>query len=76
MNVSNMAILIIAAVLLSLPLVLSAAFCVEERWGFLSRKHDKCIDEHYDNRQTDKYELSTIQIQAYFTNIHRKNYKN
>ena len=30
MNVSNMAILIIAAVLLSLPLVLSAAFCVEE----------------------------------------------
>ena len=40
-------ILIIAAVLLSLPLVLSAAFCVEERWGFLSRKHDKCIDEHY-----------------------------
>ena len=63
MNVSNMAILIIAAVLLSLPLVLSAAFCVEERWGFLSRKHDK-------------YELSAIQIQAYFTNIHRKNYKN
>lgn len=47
MNVSNMAILIIAAVLLSLPLVLSAAFCVEEHWGFLSRKHDKCIDEHY-----------------------------
>ena len=47
MNVSNMAILIIAAVLLSLPLVLSAAFCVEERWGLLSRKHDKCIDEHY-----------------------------
>ena len=46
MNVSNMAILIIAAVLLSLPLVLSAAFCVEERWGFLS-KHDKWIDEHY-----------------------------
>ena len=44
MNVSNMAILIIAAVL---PLVLSAAFCVEERWGFLSRKHDKWIDEHY-----------------------------
>ena len=38
MNVSNMAILIIAAVLLSLPFVLSAAFCVEERWGFLSRK--------------------------------------
>ena len=37
MNVSNMAIFIIAAVLLSLPLVLSAAFCVEERWGFLSR---------------------------------------
>ena len=46
-NVSNRAILIIAAVLLSLPLVLSAAFCVEERWGFLSRKHDKWIDEHY-----------------------------
>lgn len=47
MNVSNMAILIIAAVLLSLPLVLSAAFCAEERCGFLSRKHDKWIDEHY-----------------------------
>ena len=47
MNVSNMAILIIAAVLLSLPLVLSAALCDEERWGFLSRKHDKWIDEHY-----------------------------
>lgn len=47
MNVSNMAILIIAAVLLSLPLVLSAALCAEERWGLLSRKHDKWIDEHY-----------------------------
>ena len=47
MNVSNMAILIIAAVLLSLPLVLSAALCAEERLGFISRKHDKWIDEHY-----------------------------
>lgn len=47
MNVSNMAILIIAAVLLSLPLVLSAALCAEERWGLLSRKHDKWIDEHH-----------------------------
>lgn len=47
MNVSNMAILIIAAVLLSLPLVLSAVLCAEERWSFLSRKHDKWIDEHY-----------------------------
>lgn len=46
-NVNAMAILIIAAVLLSLPFVLSVAFCVEERWGFLSRKYDKWIDEHY-----------------------------
>jgi hypothetical protein len=46
-NVNAMAILIIAAVLLSLPLVLSAALCAEERLGFISRKHDKWIDEHY-----------------------------
>lgn len=47
MNVNAMAILIIAAVLLTLPLVLSAALCAEERWGLLTRKHDKWIDEHY-----------------------------
>ena len=47
MNVNAMAILIIAAVLLALPLVLSAALCAEERWGLLARKHDKLVDEHY-----------------------------
>ncbi|WP_302212000.1 hypothetical protein [uncultured Ruminococcus sp.] len=47
MNVNAMAILIISAVLLTLPLVLSAALCVEERLGLLARKHDKWIDEHY-----------------------------
>ena len=66
MNVSNMAILIIAAVLLSLPLVLSAAFCVEERWGFLSRKHDKCIDEHYRyKRISQTYIEKTIKISPF-----------
>ena len=47
MNVNAMAILIIAAVLLTLPLVLSAALCAEELRGLLAKKHDKWIDEHY-----------------------------
>lgn len=38
MNVNAMAILIIAAVLLTLPLVLSAALCAEERWGAARKK--------------------------------------
>ena len=47
MNVNSMAILIIAAVILALPLVLSAAFCAEERWGFLSKKHERWIEDNY-----------------------------